>query len=67
MRFEVKNHNLHHCMNIVRFRVLTASSSPSLTIGPAKRLPCPTYFFIKSNFFPRGLLIALMMEAVSTS
>jgi hypothetical protein len=47
---------------------------PSLTpfqphshIGPARALPCPACPDISLNFFARGLLFALMMEAVSSS
>jgi hypothetical protein len=36
-------------------------------IGPAKVLPCPAGFHISNRFLARGLLIALMMEAASTS
>jgi hypothetical protein len=36
-------------------------------IGPARALPCPTYSFICPNISARGLLITLIMEAVSFS
>jgi hypothetical protein len=35
--------------------------------GPAKVLPCHTGSHISNQFLARGLLIALMMEAASTS
>jgi hypothetical protein len=46
---------------------LSSSESPPPPIGPVKLLSCLTCSYILIHFFSRGLLIALMMEAVSTS
>jgi hypothetical protein len=66
----------------MRFQVLTAASmkmtglwrpvvssdqSSSSSIGPAKHLPCPARSCISTYFIALGLLITLMMDAISTS